>query len=96
MYRPKIYEPKDTILALSVNFILNEHYFWGNEQLDETAYKHWKMLQNYSNIAWICQKSASVQKLLKFSKNNNLRLDAVYLILPKKNKRSITVNYSPI
>ena len=94
LFKAKIPEQKPTVLALSVNFILNEHYHWQEEQIEESAIKHWKMLQNYSSIAWICQKESSVKKLVKFSKSNGLRLDGVYHILQKKTKKMLAVNYN--
>lgn len=83
-------------MAISANFILDETYFWQEQEIEDSAVRHWKMLQNYSNIAWICRKEDTVKKIVKFSKINNLRLDAVYLIVPKKNKILLTVGYTPI
>lgn len=28
LFKPKTLESKGTVLALSVNFVINEHYFW--------------------------------------------------------------------
>jgi hypothetical protein len=51
------------------------------------------MLQNYSNLIWICHKESSLKKLQKYSKENNLRLDGIYFIQQRKNKRLLTVDY---
>jgi hypothetical protein len=54
------------------------------------------MLQNHSNIVWVCHKQESLKHLLKYSKSNGLRLDAVYVIVPRKNQKLLTVGYTPI
>ena len=84
------------VLVLSVNFILNEHYLWEEQEVSESAVKHWKMLQRYSTIVWVCLKMDSLKKLTNFAKNNGLRLDGVYLVVQKKSKKLLTVNYSPV
>lgn len=45
---------------------------------------------------WLCQREATAKKLVKFCKANGLRLDAAYLIVPKRGRKSLTVSYQLI
>jgi hypothetical protein len=45
------------------------------------------LLQSYACIIWVCQREPTFKKLAKYAKDGNLRLDAVYLIVPRKTKR---------
>lgn len=58
--------------------------------------KYWKYLQIYANIVWVCEREDTGNKLIKFAKYNGLRLDAVYQIIRKKNKKMLTVSYHTI
>lgn len=89
-------ENKDTVIALSANFIIDEHYFWQDEAVDELAAKFWKVLQSYAAIVWLCEREGTAKKLMKFCKANGLRFDAAYLIIPRKGRRSLTVSYQLI
>lgn len=89
-------EAKNTVVVLSVQFILNELSFWEEEEIDLEAVKFWKHLQSYSHMVWICKSENSCKKLLKFSSTNNLRLDSVYQVQPRKNKKCLTVSYHNI
>ena len=89
-------EGRETVVALSANFVIDEHSFWQEEQVEELAAKNWKVLQNYAAIVWLCQREGTAKKLAKFSKANGLRLDAAYLIVPRKSRKSLTVSYQLI
>lgn len=80
---------------LTANFITDEHYFWEEEAVEEQCLKFWRLLQSYASIVWVCQREPTLKKLLKFAKNYNLRIDAVYLILPRKD-RKLTFSCIPI
>ena len=80
---------KDIVVVISVNFLANEHNFWEEEPIQDNCIKYWRYLQAHANIAWVCEKEATVRKLVKFSKANNLRLDSVYLLLA--NNKTIKV-----
>lgn len=89
-------EKKDTVVALSANFVIDEHYFWQEEAVDELAAKSWKVLQSYATVVWLCQREGTAKKLARFCKANGLRLDAAYLIVPRRGRRSLTVSYQLI
>lgn len=96
LVRNRSSEGRETIVVMSANLVVDEGYFWGDESVDEQAGKVWKTLQAHASIVWVCQREATAKKLQRFSKANSLRLDAVYLLLPRRNRRVLTVSYHPI
>jgi len=64
--------------------------------VDEVVFRIWRKLQDYASIVWVCRKEESLKKLARYSKTYDLRLDGVYLIVPRKNRNMLTVAYSSI
>jgi hypothetical protein len=77
---------KDTVIVLSANFLVNEHSFWEEESVEESAIRYWRELQGHANLVWICSKEGTARKLAKFSRIFNLRLDSVFLLSSKNSK----------
>ena len=94
IYINKSSERRDTVVVISANLILNEHYFWDQENVDDQVAKYWKNLQNYINIAIVCEKYYNCKILLRFFKFYNLKIDGIYLIMPLKQPiKNLTVSY---
>jgi hypothetical protein len=76
--------------------VTNEHYFWAEEPVEEQCLKPWRLLQSYASIVWVCRCEATFKKLAKFAKGNGVRLDAVYLILPRRDRRLLSFSCQAI
>lgn len=52
----KVKNSKETTLVLSIDFIMNEYYFWDEEEVEEGTTKVWKALMPLANIIWLVKR----------------------------------------
>lgn len=84
---------KNVFLVLPAEFLLDESNFWREEEPEDAAARVWRKLTNIANIVWLVQKEKTYKKLVEYCERMGLPLDAVYLIEPRKNKITLTVNF---
>lgn len=85
----------NNVLVLSGELLLNENNFWRDESIDNSICSTYRKLSSVAEVVWLVKKENTLKKLTAFCQQNQLPLDAVYVLNPKK-KCCLAVDYQPI